>query len=128
MGEGLIKDLVKKQYSMQRFSKEALFIAKDVVSLLQVLPRQIRWMLRKFNSNDFAFEIKSPDLQDLRVQMDRNARRMSYGIVAAGLFISASIALQKESSDTVAGYPLFFVVFLAVAAIMTVAMLFRSFK
>jgi ubiquinone biosynthesis protein len=128
MGEGLVKDLVKKQYSMQRFSKDALFIAKDVLSLLQVLPRQIRWMLRKFNSNDFAFEIKSPDLQDLRVQMDRNARRMSYGIVAAGLFISASIALQKDNSDTIAGYPVFFVVFGVVATVLTLAMLFRPFK
>lgn len=128
MGEGLVKDLVKKQYSMQRFSKDALFIAKDVLSLLQVLPRQIRWMLRKFNSNDFAFEIKSPDLQDLRVQTDRNARRMSYGIVAAGLFISASIALQKDSTDTIAGYPVFFVVFAALAAVLTLAMLFRPFK
>jgi ubiquinone biosynthesis protein len=128
MGEGLVKDLVKKQYSMQRFSKEALFIAKDVVSLLQVLPRQLRWMLRKFNSNDFAFEIKSPDLKVLTAQVDRSSRRISYGVVAGALFISASIALQNDRGDSLAGYPFFFVVFLAIASVMTIAMLFRTFK
>jgi ubiquinone biosynthesis protein len=128
MGEDLVKDLVKKQYSVQRFSKDALFIAKDVLSLLQVLPRQIRWMLRKFNSNDFAFEIKSPELQELRVQLDRNARRVSYSVMAAGLFIAASIALQKDMAQTIAGYPLFFVIFLAAGIVLMVGMLFRSFK
>jgi ubiquinone biosynthesis protein len=127
MGEGLVKDLVKKQYSMQRFSKDALFIAKDMLALLQVLPRQVRWMLRKFNSNDFAFEIKSPDLQDLRIQLDRNARRMSYSVVAAGLFIAASIALQHDVGRIVDGYPLTFVVFFLAGALITLAMLLRKF-
>src|SRR5687768_9988285 len=76
MGEELVKDLVKSQYSVQRLSKDFLWVAKDVASLLQVLPRQIRWMFRKFNSNDFAFEIKSPELQDIRKQLDINGRRM----------------------------------------------------
>ncbi len=128
MGEDLVKDLVKKQYSMQRLSKESLFMAKDMIALLQVLPRQVRWMLRKFNSNDFAFEVKSPDFQDLRVQMDRNGRRISQSILVAGLFISASIALQRDVGDTIGGYPIFFVVFFAIGFFFLLSLLLKSFK
>ena len=59
------------------------WVAKDAAALLQVLPRQIRWMFRKFNSNDFAFEIKSRELDDIRRQLDVNGRRMSLSVVAA---------------------------------------------
>lgn len=39
MGQDLVKDLVKNQYSMQRLSKEFLWVAKDVAALLKILPR-----------------------------------------------------------------------------------------
>jgi ubiquinone biosynthesis protein len=105
MGQDLVKDLVKNQYSVQRMSKELLFVAKDVAALLQVLPRQLRWMFRKFNSNDFAFEIKSDDLRGIREQLDRNARRTSLSVVAASLFVAGTIALQFAQEQTFFGYP-----------------------
>jgi ubiquinone biosynthesis protein len=115
MGEDLVKDLVKSQYSFQRISKDFAFIAKDLAALLQVLPRQMRWMFRKFNSNDFAFEIKSPDIQDIRVQIDRTGRKLSLSLVAAGLLVAGSLALQHTTGKMIAGYPVLSVVFVAAA-------------
>ena len=63
MGQILAKDLVKNQYSVQRLSKDFLWLGKDMAALFKVLPRQVRWMFRKLNSNDFAFEIKSRTLK-----------------------------------------------------------------
>ena len=68
-------------------------------------------MFRKFNSNDFAFEIKSPDLRDLRGQLDLNARRTSLSMLAAGLFIAGSLCLEHSSDNTLWGYPTISVVF-----------------
>jgi len=95
---------------------------------LKVLPRQIRWMFRKFNSNDFALEVKSPELQQLRVQLDMNGRRMSLSVLIAGLFIASSVALQHSSGELVAGYPLAAVVFFVVGCVFLLNLLFKALK
>ncbi len=127
-GKELVKDLVKNQYSMQRLSRDFLWVAKDVATLLQVLPRQIRWMFRKFNSNDFAFEIKSPDLENLRHQLDINGRRVSASVLVAGLFVASSIALQHASGHKIWDYPIFSVIYFVIGCFVLLRLFLRSFK
>jgi ubiquinone biosynthesis protein len=128
IGQELVQELVKNQYSAKRISKDALWIAKDLTSLLEVLPRQLRWMFRKFNSNDFAFEIKSPDLQDLRGQLDLNARRMSLSTLAAGLFIAGSLCLAYPGDSQIWGYPALSVIFFGSGFVLLLNLFFKSFK
>ena len=129
MGEDLVKDLVKNQYSMQRLSKETLFIAKDIVALLQVLPRQIRWMLRKFNSNDFAFEIKSSDFQELQdsdgPQWAKDQPEHSGGRL---IYRRAASLCNVDVGDSSPDIPSFSVVFFAIGLFFLLSLLFRSFK
>ncbi len=128
MGQDLIKDLVKNQYSAQRLSKEILWVTKDVAALFKILPRQIRWMFRKFNSNDFAFEIKSPDFQEIRTQLDMNGRRLSLSILISGLFVASSIALNQTSLQSFGNYPLASVVYFSGACMFLVVLLIKSLK
>jgi ubiquinone biosynthesis protein len=123
-GEDLVSELVKNQYSMQRLSKDFMWVAKDVSALMQTLPRQIRWMFRKLNSNDFAFEIKIPELQGLRAQLDSNSRRLTHAIVAAGALVASALALHDHDSGTLFGYPGPAVLLFAVAAYALVRLLF----
>jgi hypothetical protein len=123
-----VKDLVKNQYSFQRITKDLLWVAKDAAALLQILPRQIRWMFRKFNSNDFAFEIKVPELVELRRQLDVNGRRTSLSVLISGLLIASSIALQHSSGRMIGAYPILAVVYILVAAVFLLALFLKSFK
>lgn len=125
--EQMVKDLVKEQYSPQRLSKELLWVAKDMAALFQVLPRQLRWMFRKLNSNDFAFEIKAPELQEIRMQLDVNGRRMSLSVLVAGLLIAGSIALNHTDESRVGDYPLMSVILLSSALLFLLRMLLRRY-
>jgi ubiquinone biosynthesis protein len=128
MGQDLVKELVKNQYSVQRLTQEALWVSKDLAALLQILPRQIRWLFRKLNANDFAFEFKSPELSDIRYQLDVNGRRMSLSILISSLLIAAALSLQHSSENEIAGLPLLSVIFLAAALVLFLGLLLRSFK
>jgi hypothetical protein len=75
-------------------------------------------MFRKLNSNDFAFEIKSQDLQDVRWQLDLNNRRMTLGLLCAGLFIASSLSMTVESGRTIWGYPLFAMIYFGLASLL----------
>ncbi|MDR3607524.1 MAG: AarF/UbiB family protein [Oligoflexia bacterium] len=105
VSEELVQTLVKNQYSTQRISKDLMLLAKDTTALLQVLPRQLRWMFRKLSQNDFAFEIRSPDLRDLRLQLETSSKRVTYSLLAAGAIVAASISLQDHEGPTIFGYP-----------------------
>ncbi len=96
MGQELVGDLLKDQYSPKRLSQELALSAKDGVALLQVLPRQLRWMFRKFNRNDFALEVKSAELERLQREVEQGSRRLSLSILGAGLFIAAALALHSQ--------------------------------
>jgi len=104
-GREMMGELIQNQYSLPRIGRDMLWIAKDVAALMQILPRQIRWMIRKFNSNDFAVEIKSPDLENLRAQIDIGSRRTSLSIAAAGLFVAGTVALGFKDGPLIWGYP-----------------------
>lgn len=105
IGQELAKELTKNQYSPSRISKDLLWMSKDVLTLLQVLPRQIRWMFKKFNRNDFALEIRSPELSQLKEQLETNSKRTSLSILVSGLFIASAIALQFSAGQSVLGLP-----------------------
>jgi len=118
LGGEMVHDLLKNQYSPQKLSKEALWIARDVVALLQVLPRQIRWMFRKFNSNDFAFEIKVPELEKIRKRIDVHSKRMSGALLISALLISGSLTLSLQNTDTWFGYPSISIIIFSFAIIL----------
>jgi ubiquinone biosynthesis protein len=127
-GRELVKDLVKSQYSLERISRDLVWVAKDMAALFQVLPRQIRWMFRKFNSDDFAFEIKSPQLDDLRRQLDANNRRTNLTVLVVGFFVASSLALQTQYGHQVLHYPMLSVLYFAAGCLLLLRLFYRSFK
>lgn len=99
LGKELMTDLVKDQYSAANFTKDAAWVAKDVMALANMLPRQIRWMLRKWNSDGYAFEVKSPQLEALGETLEKNNKKLSLSVLAGGFAIAGAISLQ--SPDTI---------------------------
>jgi len=101
-----IKELVKTQYSYQRISKDLLWVAKDFSSLFRIFPRQIRWMFRKLNSNDFAFEIKSPQFEEVRKEIRSSSKRNAYSILAGSSFVAGSLSLGFMDGPMLGTLPL----------------------
>ena len=106
MGETLIQDLIKIQTSPKRLKHEAFTMSKDFIALLEMLPRNIRWALKKLAQNDYAFEIKSPETAKLASFVDRGSRRISRSITATGLLIAGAIVVQAGKGDYWGDYPI----------------------
>lgn len=99
LGKTMMADLVKDQYSADNFVKDSVWVAKDMMALANMLPRQIRWMFRKWNSDGYAFEIKSPQLDALGETLSKNNKKLSLSVLAGGFAIAGAISLQ--SPDTI---------------------------
>jgi ubiquinone biosynthesis protein len=106
LGRELMSDLVKEQLSPENFAKDAAWVAKDVMALALVLPRQIRWMFRKWNADGFAFEIKSPQITELSDTLEKNNRKLSLSILAGGFAIAGALSLSApEHIHRINDYP-----------------------
>jgi hypothetical protein len=85
-----------------------------------------------FNSNDFALEIKSRDLQSIREQLDTNGRRMSLSVMSAALFIASSVALNQPNADahgqSFLNYPIAFLAYVALACVFLIPLVIKAFK
>jgi len=104
-GESLVKDLVRIQLSPDRLKEDAYKISKEMVALLEILPRTLRWALRKLARNDYALELKSPELARLGVHVDRSSRRISRAISGSGLLIAGALVLQSDRGQHWGEYP-----------------------
>ncbi len=96
MGEELIVDLVKIQMSPARLKGEAFKISKDLISLMEMLPRNLRWAMRKFARNDYAIEFKSQEIARVAVVIDRGSRRISRALAGFGLLISGAVLILAD--------------------------------
>ncbi len=110
-GKDLIQDIVRSQYSPQKLTKELLWISKDVAALLQVLPRQIRWMFRKFAQDDFAFEIHSDQLGEMNQVLDQNSKRLSLSLLTIGFMLTSAVSLSYSQGWMLGEYPTVSVIF-----------------
>lgn len=105
LGKELVRDLVKDQYSLDKISKDIIWMTKDMVSLAQVLPRQIRWFIKKWSQDGFAFEVRLPELEVLSEQLEKNNKKTSQSVLAAGLFIAGAISLNVQNTPMFGSYP-----------------------
>ncbi len=100
LGETLIKDIVSVQTSTQRLTKELFKVSREVFSLLEILPRHLRWGLRKLARNDYAIEIRSPDSAKIARQIDLGSRRLSRAILAMGCLFAGAIIIHSGAGHT----------------------------
>jgi ubiquinone biosynthesis protein len=114
-GQLLVQDLLKDQLSPQKLARELAWTGKDMLALVQALPRQLRWMMKKFASNEYAIDVHVPEVNDLREQLEANSRRQSLSILVVGLLLSAVISFNFQDGWMLGVYPLHSVVLLAIA-------------
>jgi ubiquinone biosynthesis protein len=128
LGDELVRTAMKERYSMQRLGKDAAWVMRDLNALLHTAPRQIRWMFRKFNSNDFAFEMKLKDIEVLRRQMERGSRGLGLSIICAGFFIASMMGIDSSTGLMFGPYPAHSVVLFGLGMIGFFGLLFKHWK
>ena len=102
----LMNELVKHRYSKAKLKREIGIVGQDALSLLKILPRQLRWMLRKLNSDGMAMEIRLPQIERIFDQVQTSSRRVGGALIGAASLISSNMTLQMETAYHVGGYPI----------------------
>jgi ubiquinone biosynthesis protein len=67
------------------------FFTRDVQSLLETMPRQIKFALRRINDPDFTIKVQNKDGEELRRVIEKGFRSLFWGLILAALILGLFI-------------------------------------
>lgn len=99
------QELVQSRYEPSRMAKDMSYVARDVNSLLQTLPRQVKQLFRKVNSPEYALKVNLTDAESMRKSLETSSNLIFLGMIIGSLILSASIVAAFDQGSGYFGLP-----------------------
>ena len=98
-------ELVESKTEPKKIMRELSSVGRDVNALLSDMPRQVRQLLRRLMSPDFAIKVELVELKKLRKTQKNSANLVFLGFIIAALLIGAAMLMDAQIGPTVLGMP-----------------------
>jgi ubiquinone biosynthesis protein len=99
-------ELAKSKYDPTRIARDMIRLARESTSLISILPRQLRILLKRFGSPDHAWRMEIDQMDDLRRSIESSSNIIFLGVVIASFILSGSALLFLQSDTYVGSIPL----------------------
>ncbi len=96
-GTGLARKVLTNRYSKERILREMVIIGRDAHSLIESGPRLLKRFLKVWAQNQFAFNTRNADIEELAKVLRLSSHALASSIFAVGL-MGVGVALLKHSS------------------------------
>jgi len=111
-------ELVSSRSEPAKIIKDLSGMGRDLNVLIGNLPRQLRMLLRRFMSLDFAIKIDLQGVAELAEAQRKNGRTIAFGVIAAGLIVAGSALLESSVGPTLFGAPAVALIHYVLAAVL----------
>lgn len=92
--------LINELLSKKNAQEELMWITKDVLSSVRILPKHMKWFLKEISRNDYALEHRIRGLEDASNQMSRALYILGLSMVAGICILSGALfSLNRELSS-----------------------------
>jgi ubiquinone biosynthesis protein len=108
-------ELVQSRAEPTRVVREMSTVGRDVVSLLMVMPRQIKQIIRKFSSPDFEMKLRVKELDALTSAVKSGSTTVFLGLVSASLILSGTVLYVWGRGPEIWGLPAVSVIHFVIA-------------
>ncbi|MBK9294309.1 MAG: AarF/ABC1/UbiB kinase family protein [Oligoflexia bacterium] len=88
-----------------RVMKDLTQFGRDTSSFLAVLPRQLKQLMRKLNSRDFAFDIHVAEILDLKNSVENSGKNISRALVILALVVVGTLVFITPKGPEIYGIP-----------------------
>jgi ubiquinone biosynthesis protein len=111
-----LPNLVSELLSPKNTQEELLWVAKDVVSSLRIVPKHLKWFLREVSSNGYAIEIRLKDLDLLTKGINRSFYSLGMSFMASIFVLCGALFVRNVSVTSLNDIPVLSWVFWSIAA------------
>ena len=96
-------EIVQAKADPSKMLRDFTSLGRDVNSLVAILPRQIKQILRRLSSPDFILKGQIRELEDLRVTTKHAANTIFLSVIIAALVMGGSILMIWDQGPTIWG-------------------------
>lgn len=94
--ESDIKELLQESFSKDKLIEEGIWAGRELIGSLRIMPRHLKWFVKEFSKNNFAFNLHHQHLKESIYQL-ANALRFVGLLILAGVLILSGVLLVGNS-------------------------------
>ncbi len=87
--------LVQEILSTKNAQEELMWVAKDVVTSLRIVPKHLKWFLKETSKNNYALELKIKEIDHLSKSINRSFYLLGVSLLAS-VFILGGVLFVKD--------------------------------
>jgi ubiquinone biosynthesis protein len=92
--------LINELLSQKNAQEEVMWIAKDLLGSLRIVPKHMKWFLKEISKNNYAIEHRVRGLEDFSNQMSRALYILGMSLLGGVFILSGTLfALNRELTN-----------------------------
>ena len=120
-----IHDIVAGLVSKESILEDALWIGKDALSSLRIIPRHMRWMLKEFSKKKYRIDIKVVGVERELSVVSKSLCFIGFMFLASTLLFSGVFLLKDQHKINLNDIPVIIWIFWGLATVVSIrALLF----
>lgn len=87
--------LVKETLSQKNAQEELMWVAKDVISSLRIVPKHLKWFLKESSKNSYSLELRIRDMDSLSRSISRSLFILGQSLLACMCLLIGAIFIRN---------------------------------
>src|SRR5690606_6669433 len=101
--------------SKENAQEELMWVAKDVIGGLRIIPKHLKWFLKEASKNNYALEIRVPDVDKLSKGINRSFYSLGMSLLAAVFVLCGALFVGDVKVVKLSDIPILSWVFWSIA-------------
>jgi ubiquinone biosynthesis protein len=108
--------LVGEMLSKKNAQDELMWVAKDIISSLRIVPKHMKWFLKEISKNNYALEIRIKEVDTLSKSISRSFFLLGMSLLACVFILCGTLIIRNVNVLSIYDIPLLSWIFWAFAA------------
>lgn len=111
-----LQHLVGELLSKKNAQEELMWVGKDVISSLRILPKHLKWFLKETSRNGYSLEIRVKGLEKFSNRLNRSFYSLGMSLLASIFILSGTLFVKDAYITSLTQIPLLSWIFWGIAA------------
>ena len=89
-----LSHLVQDVLSKENAQEELMWVAKDLLSTMRIVPKHLKWFLRESSKNNYAIELKVTEMENLSKSISRSFYILGMSLLACVFIMSGTLFVK----------------------------------
>lgn len=90
-----LPNLVSELLSKKNAQEELMWVAKDVVTSLRIVPKHLKWFLKEISQNNYSLELRIRDLDKLSKGLNRSLYSLGLSLMACIFILCGALFVRN---------------------------------